>query len=393
MNLRKSNHTIKPDEPIHWRGIIALNAVSTFSQLGQYGVGFIVMPMWLASRHLEAVQLGIFGAFEWLGMLIALLITPQLLKQYTSKKVILLSVVLTSLGFILAIYVSWPLWIISALLIGLGIGLRWIANETWLYRIAPKHILGQIVGVHEALIALGAIIPPALVIVLSTANNQILWLGVLFNLLAVLPLLMIASEKTIETPVGLTKATLFKVDKMTMLGMQLAGACGLVDGALTSLFPAFGLGRHFSEMQIALMLTVIGIGGLALQYPLGWLSDRKGLMRASLLAALIALLSTAIMAFVPMAYGLLVTITFIFGGMTASFLTLGIIAAASTVDDDHMADNMSKISIAFTVCSIFGALLAGYATSGLGSDALLWIVLLVSGILTCILIKNLQETT
>jgi predicted MFS family arabinose efflux permease len=175
--------------------------------------------------------------------------------------------------------------------------------------------------------------------------------------------------------------------------MQLAGACGLVDGALTSLFPVFGLGRHFSEMQIALMLTVIGIGGLVLQYPLGWLSDRKGLMRASLLAALIALLVTSIMAFVPMAYGLLIALTFIFGGMTASFLTLGIIAAASTANDDHMADNMSKISISFTVCSIFGALLAGYATSGLGSDALLWIVLLVSGILTGILIKNLQVTT
>lgn len=392
MKFDQLQNTSSSDKNIHWRGIIALNAVSTLSQLGQYGVGFIVMPMWLASRHLEAVQLGIFGACEWLGMLIALLITPKLLKQHSSKKVILLSIVLTSLGFIFAIYVTWPLWIISALLIGLGIGLRWIANETWLYRIAPKHILGQIVGVHEALIALGAIIPPALVIVLSTVNNDILWLGVLFNLLAILPLFMIASEKPIEAPPSLGKTSFFKIDKMTTLGMQLAGACGLVDGALTSLFPVFGLGRHFSEMQIALMLTVIGIGGLVLQYPLGWLSDRKGLMRASLLAALIALLVTSIMAFVPMAYGLLIALTFIFGGMTASFLTLGIIAAASTANDDHMADNMSKISISFTVCSIFGALLAGYATSGLGSDALLWIVLLVSGILTGILIKNLRET-
>jgi MFS family permease len=393
MNPSQLNNTEIPNNHTQWRGIIALNAVSTLSQLGQYGVGFIVMPMWLASRHLEAVQLGIFGAFEWLGMLIALLITPQLLKQYTSKKVIFLSVVLSSLGFVFAIYASWPLWIVSAMLIGLGIGLRWIANETWLYRIAPKHILGQIVGVHEALIALGAIIPPALVLVLSTANSHILWLGVMFNLLAILPLFMIVSEKTIEPPPHIAKASFFKIDKMTKLGMVLTGACGLIEGALTSLFPVFGMGRNFSEMQIALMLTVIGIGGLVLQYPLGWLSDRKGFMHASVLAALIALLATAMMAFVPMAYGLLVAIIFIFGGMTASFLTLGIIAAASTANNDHMAENMSKVSISFTVCSILGALLAGYATNGLGSDALLWIALLVSGILTCILIKNLQETT
>jgi MFS family permease len=395
MKFDQLQNTSSSDKNIHWRGIIALNAVSTLSQLGQYGVGFIVMPMWLASRHLEAVQLGIFGAFEWLGMLIALLITPKLLKQYTSKEVIFLSLVLSSLGFLFAIFSNWPLWIVSALLIGFGIGLRWIANETWLYRIVPKNILGQIVGVHEALIALGAIIPPALVLMLSTANNNILLLGILFNLLAMLPLLMIASEETIKAPpvqsIVQPKISFFKNVKMTKLGMFLAGACGLVDGALTSLFPVFGSGRDFSEMQIALMLTVIGIGGLALQYPLGWLSDRKGLIRASLLAAFITLFVTSMMAFAPIGYHSLVALSFIFGGMTASFLTFGIIAAASVTDDDHMAENMSKISISFTVCSMFGALIAGFSTGSFGSDALLWLVALVSGVLTCILIKNLKN--
>jgi MFS family permease len=380
---------ISAHKNVHWRGIVALNAVSTFSQLGQFGVGFIVLPMWLASRHLSAVQLGIFGAFEWFGMLIALLITPKLLKRYSSKQVILASLLLSSLGFVVAILATWPIWIVSALLIGLGIGLRWIANETWLYRIAPKNMLGQIVGVHEALIALGAIIPPALVLILSTSNNRILLLGILFNLLAMLPLLMIASEPRLEVSPELLKTPFFKIDKMTQLGMLLAGACGLVDGALTSLFPVFGLGRAFSEPQIALMLTVIGIGGLALQYPLGWLSDRKGIVRASLLAATSALLVSAVMAFTPMGFTSLVALSFIFGGMTASFLTFGIIAAASATNDDHMAENMSRVSIAFTVFSILGALLAGFSSAHFGSDALLWIVTIVSAILTCILLKNL----
>ncbi|MGB4813098.1 MAG: hypothetical protein WBP13_11550 [Methylophilaceae bacterium] len=30
--------------------IAALNAVSTFAQLGQFGVGFLALPIWLASR-------------------------------------------------------------------------------------------------------------------------------------------------------------------------------------------------------------------------------------------------------------------------------------------------------------------------------------------------------
>jgi uncharacterized membrane protein YfcA len=42
---------------------------------------------------------------------------------------------------------------------------------------------------------------------------------------------------------------------------------------------------------------------------------------------------------------------------------------------------MSKIAIAFTVCSIVGSLSAGFTAASLGSDALLWIVLLVSSLI------------
>jgi hypothetical protein len=51
---------------------------------------------------------------------------------------------------------------------------------------------------------------------------------------------------------------------------------------------------------------------------------------------------------------------------------------------------MSKISIAFTVCSIAGSLLAGFAAASLGSDALLWLVALASGALGIIFMRAYQ---
>lgn len=371
-----------------WRGIIALNFISTLSQLGQFGIGFIVMPIWLAFRHVEAVKLGIFGAFEWFGMLVALLITPMLLKKISSKQVILLSLTLSSLGLAMVPFSSWPLWLVSAFLIGFGMGLRWIANETWLYRKVPKNILGQVVGIHEALIALSVIIPPALVFVFTTANNNILYLGVVFNLMAALPLLLLEKDKASAPPQDVLKASFFKFDKMTKLGILLAGGGGLIDGALIALFPVFGLGRHFSEEQIALLLTVIGIGGLLLQYPLGLLSDRKDFISASLLAAVVAFFVTAIMAFFALDYYVLASLCFLFGGMTASFLTFGTITAASSTNDAHMAENISKVSIAFTAFSIIGALLAGYTSQLLGTDAVLWLVIIVSGVLSSMLLNS-----
>jgi MFS family permease len=176
---------------INWRGIVALNAVSTLSQLGQFGIGFVVLPIWLAARGLGAIELGLFGSAGWTGMLAALLITPKLIAQFGSKKVVLASLLLSSVGFLMMPYVHWPLWMLSSALIGFGLGLRWIANETWLYRIVPKDILGQVVGVHEALISLAVIIPPALVAVFSTADNILIWIGIMFNVFPVIPLMMI----------------------------------------------------------------------------------------------------------------------------------------------------------------------------------------------------------
>ena len=365
----------------NWRAIAALNAVSTFAQLGQFGVGFLALPIWLAARGMGAIQLGFYGAAGWAGMLLGLLITPKLLSQYTSKRVVFVGLMASCAGFLLIPQLAWPLWLLPAFLIGFGMGLRWIANETWLYRTSPQQIVGQVVGFHEALIAISVIIGPLLVVWFSSAGNVVVLLGALFSGLAALPLLLVASEKIQAVIQPSDKLGFLQVDKITMLGIALAAAGGLIDGALTALFPIFGLGRGLAEAQIGSLLAVIGFGGLLLQYPLGWFSDKFGLMKASLLTATAAMLVTLAMAFARMSFAALNGASFIFGGFVAAFLTLSIIAAASTDDHAHMAQNISKVSIAFTTCSIVGALLAGLAAASLGSDALLWLVALVSGAL------------
>lgn len=376
----------------NWRGIAALNAVSTFAQLGQFGVGFLVLPIWLAARGLGAVQLGIYGAAGWTGVLIGLLITPKLLTKFTSKRVVFFGLMASCVGFVVISQVTWPLWLLASFLIGFGMGLRWIANETWLYRIAPQAIVGQVVGFHEALIALSIIFGPLLVVWFTTANNVVVLLGALFSGLAALPLLLIASEKIQKVTHADEKISFLQVDKMTMLGIALAIAGGLIDGALEALFPIFGLGRGFVEVQIATLLVIMGLGGLFLQYPLGWLSDKAGLIKASLLVAFVSTTVTLAMAFVEMPFAGLSCLSFLFGGFVAAFLTFGIIAAASTDDHAHMAQNISKVSIAFTVSSIVGALLAGIAAASLGSNALLWLVALVSGLLAIIFMREMLAT-
>ena len=45
--------------PVRWRAVAALTAVSTLSQIGQFGIGFMVLPVWLAHQGLDAPRAGL----------------------------------------------------------------------------------------------------------------------------------------------------------------------------------------------------------------------------------------------------------------------------------------------------------------------------------------------
>ena len=55
------SHMISPSRT-DWRTIGILIAVSALAQVGQFGIVFIVLPLWLTERGLDAAQLGLFNS-------------------------------------------------------------------------------------------------------------------------------------------------------------------------------------------------------------------------------------------------------------------------------------------------------------------------------------------
>ncbi|EGC98335.1 major facilitator transporter, partial [Burkholderia sp. TJI49] len=121
---------------------------------------FTVLPVWLAGRGLGASQVGVFSSAQFAGMLAGLAIAPMLLARVGAKRTVMLALAATLAGFAAMPLAGWPLWIAPGALIGLGLGLRWIGNETWLYGLVPPESSGRVVGVHEALIGLGGVVAP-----------------------------------------------------------------------------------------------------------------------------------------------------------------------------------------------------------------------------------------
>jgi len=377
---------------IDWRTIIALNASSTLAQIGQFGIGFVVLPLWMAQHGLSAAQLGVFASAEWLGMLLGLAVGPRLNTRLGFRAVIAIGLLITISGFAIIPISSWPIWLPAAVCIGLGMGLRWIGLEPWLYGILPSDARGRLVGFHETLMGIAPIIAPMLTKWAGITGNAALGLGIAFTASALFPLAIArsTSDASTESPDMPSNESNPARNHILALGMIIAVTAGITEASFSGLFPIFGAGRDLSAEQMATLLSAFGLGGLLLQYLIGWLADHRGLSFATLVCAASTVFISAIAAF-PLGFtGLVITI-FALGGTITAYLTLAIIASITAGDGD-LSVNVRRISMAYTGSSIFGPLVAGAIMESQSSEALIWLVgLSAAGLCGYILLKGRAE--
>lgn len=375
---------MKPVAAVRWPTIAALTAVSTLAQIGQFGIGFIVLPVWLADQGLDAQRAGLFAASQWTGMFAGLVAAPALVARIGAKRTVSLGLGASVAAFSSIAWLSWPLWILPGMLTGLGIGLRWIANESWLYSLVPEELSGRVVGVHETLIAAAGVVAPALAAWCGPGGLMTIVAGLSFTFVAAIPLWLTASGHPARSVLRETTvhagARIMPVSAPVYLGMVVVAVGGISDGALYGLFPLYAGARGMSGTQTTLLLSCLGLGGMTLQFPVGWMADRAGLGVTVIVCAMtstLALITFALAA--PMTW-LFPASGFVVGGMNSAFITLGMYAAARS-EKTALIRNMRLVSLAFTASSIVGPLIAGAAMKVLSNDILLWPLAIASGTL------------
>ena len=173
--------------------IVALNAVSTLSQIGQYGLGSMLVPIAMVARGASPEQIGLTSSAFWFGMLLGLLLAGQLTRCLGYRITVIIGLVVSALSFTLMPFIDWQWWLIPAAVIGFGLGFRWIANETWLYQLAPAHVRGRIIGIHETLISLAAILAPLIIVGIGVVKPTAFLVAAATIMVAILPLFIAAT--------------------------------------------------------------------------------------------------------------------------------------------------------------------------------------------------------
>jgi len=381
--------------------IVALNAVSTLSQIGQFGLGTTLLPIALEARHATPELIGLTSAAFWFGMLGGLLVAGQLTRSLGYRNTVIIGVLVSAISFVLIPMLNIHWWLVPSALVGFGLGLRWIANETWLYRISPAHARGRIIGIHESLIALASIAGPMIIVALGVSKPSAFWVAAAACIVAIAPLFIASTIAAVDDSAVNNNKVKIKTSITTKLcqslafwlglGGLIAGLGGWIEGSLFALLPVYVSDIGLSSKDTAWLLTLLGVGAMVCQYPIGWLSDHKGVLYTAKLCAAFGMVAVIAVLAAGHHLSALAVMAFLVGGMGGGLLTLGMVWATQHGSGSDITDRVRQVSIVYTTLSALGPLCAGFIVSHTNSLGLFWQQLAVMLVLAAVLLKNQKD--
>src|SRR5690606_38529852 len=147
-----------------------------------------------------------------------------------------------------------------------------ILSEFWINATAPPQRRGLVLGIYATVLGVGFAMGPLLFSAIGSDGILPFLIGSSAILLAAVPIYIARREspKLDEKPGRHFLRYILLVPTATAAVFVF----GAVEAGGLSLFPIYAVRSGFGESQAALLLTVMGIGNMIFQIPLGMYSDR-----------------------------------------------------------------------------------------------------------------------
>ncbi|MEM9601786.1 MAG: MFS transporter [Pseudomonadota bacterium] len=308
------------------------------------------MLLIMLGNGLQGTLLGVRGALEdmdpstlgyvmsgyFIGFLGGSQITPLLLRRVGHVRVFAALGSLVSAAFIL--YAAWvhPIgWMVLRIVVGFCMSGVYVVAESWLNDAADNQTRGKALSLYLIVQMAGIVLGQVLLNIADPGGYALFVLISVLVSLSFAPILLTATATPVfETSRPMTLIELFKASPLGCFGMF---ALGGVFAALFGMSAVYATERGFTLAEVSSFITAIYVGGMVLQYPIGWLSDR--LDRRLLIIAVTATCTVACVAvyYIENTFTSLLIIAFVLGGTSNPLYSLLIAYTNDFLDNDQMA--------------------------------------------------------
>jgi len=272
-------------------------------------------------------------------------------------------------------------WILLRAVSGFSIYGLYLVAESWLNAAVTPDIRGRVLGTYMIITFVALTLGQLLLNAADPSSYQLFGLSGIVFALALIPVALTKTSAPVDmTTEHLSLKRLFEISPFGLIGSL---ASGMVIEAFLSLGSVYAQKSGFTTGQISLFMSAPIVGGLLLQWPFGWLSDRFD-RRWTLLAIAsgTAMSALAVLGLSRAAFPILLTVVTVHGGLFFSMYPLSLAHA----NDHAEVDQFVELSRGLLLAYFLGALVAPFVGSLMmdpfGPSGLFVEIALIAGVLT-----------
>ena len=323
----------------------------------------------------DASLIGLSAAANAVGLFVVAPFAPGLLARHGLPRVMIVTSLL-EVGLYLACALGddYLLWTGVRLLMGGIGGVLWIAGEVWITQAATDATRGRVLAIYNSFFGLGTAAGPTVLSLLGHGGALPFVVAAGIVLVSILPILWArALAPVIEDEGGsggFAARALLAPLRLAPVPMMLNLSYALVFAGLWSFLPVFAVDTGLPVDRAFQQLTAFSIGTIALQFPIGWLSDRFDRRLIAVVLMALSLSAVAAMNLFVHTPGLDFAYFFALGGIVSGVYIVALSLIGERFRGTALAAAVTVYTLMWSCGSMVGPPLVGLATQAAAADGL-----------------------
>jgi MFS family permease len=340
------------------RGLVAAIASVTVFGLS-IGEGAPLMSLLLEARGTDATLNGFNAASAFLGVLVGPLLAPRWVRWVGLRNLLLACFALDILVFMLVkVFAGLGAWFVLRIMLGLIGSTIFTASEASINLLAGDARRGRIIGIYAAALSAGFALGPLLLAMTGIAGWAPFIANGAITACAMLPLLGLGD---LGRELGRRGVRLIGVVWRAPLIVCAVGLFGLYEAAMLTLLPIWGVRRGLDAGAAAATVSVVYVGAIVLQIPIGWLSDHLPRPVVLRLCGFVGLAGAVLLVAATTSGAVLYALLFVWGGVASGIYPLALGMAGDRFRGHELVTANAAMIMAYGLGALLGPPLGGAA--------------------------------
>lgn len=355
-----------------------------------YSLSAPLIAMSLAASGHSGSFIGINAAMHALGVLLIAPVMPSLAARFGARHLAVAALVVTAIvlaAFTRLTDVAW--WFPLRVILGMAAETLFVMSETWTNVLSTEQARGRTMAVYTAALSLGMVLGPALLSVLGVdamaylVGAAIALAGIAF----VLPPWVIAPERSAPE-----RAQPLRYMRLAPIAIATTVLNAGVETAGLSFISLYATQLGWTEARAMQLISVLMLGAIVLQLPIGWLADKMNKRRLVLALAAISSVTALFWPFALRETWLAFTVVFVWGGLFVGIYTVMLAMVGSRFQGNDLVGVYAVMGLAWGLGALVGPTLAGVAMGVNALFGLPGIIALGCAVFAVFLARSRSET-